>query len=261
MPRPTLKQIHLANQGKVSNKWSSYLAYYDALFGRLREASIRMLEIGVQNGGSLETWGHYFENATAIVGCDIDEKCRNLRFERPNTRVFVGDANVPETSAAILAHVPEFDIVIDDGSHISDDMIRSFLLYFPRVVPGGIYVVEDTHALYWNGYGGGLLNERSAYAFFKKLVDVINFRFWERRGVGLGPWLHTFFPDGQVPAFIAEGWIDAIEFRNSIITVRKARAPGHDKLGQRWITGNTADVFDFASDAKVKAADNGGTAR
>lgn len=32
---------------------------------------IAVVEVGVQNGGSLELWDEYFFRANAIVGCDI----------------------------------------------------------------------------------------------------------------------------------------------------------------------------------------------
>jgi len=45
-----------------------------------------------------------------------------------------------------------------------------------------------------------------------------------------------------VPSFIAEGWIDEVSFRNSLVTIHKAFIPSHDKLGDRMISGHESMV-------------------
>ncbi len=237
-PLRTIADLHARKTGKVSNKWSSYLTYYDQLFAGLKDAPIKLLEIGVQNGGSLETWARYFEKAALILGCDVDEKCRNLRYEDPRIGVMVGDANSQAIFGALQQSAP-FDVIIDDGSHQSEDILISFLNYFPLVQPGGIYVVEDTHAIYQRS-STRIHNKLTALGFFKDLTDVVNFQFWQRDlsiEALLGPYLKV-----PVPHFLNEGWVDAVEFRNSVITIRKAAVPGHQKVGYMHIVGDTADV-------------------
>lgn len=244
MQSKSIDTLHRTKTGKVSDKWASYLTYYDTLFAPLRHAPISMLEIGIQNGGSLETWSSYFTEAHQFIGCDIDPKCEALRYDDPRVKVVVGDANAAPTFQKILGLCPQFDIVIDDGSHVSTDIINSFINYFPHVKPGGIFVVEDAHCLYMNPYGGGILNDYGGYAFFKKLVDVTSFQFW-KDDLSIQNHLRTFFDARATPAFILEGWIESIEFRNSIITIRKAQKPGHEKLGERITVGSVAQVQDW----------------
>jgi O-antigen biosynthesis protein len=78
---PSLTELYLAHQGKVSDKWASYLTAYDDIFGPYRERPMRILEIGVQNGGSLEIWSRFFPKAEHIVGCDNNSKCENLKYD------------------------------------------------------------------------------------------------------------------------------------------------------------------------------------
>jgi len=245
----TIEEIHLSKTGKLSDKWSSYLTVYSSLFEIWRDEKVRLLEIGIQNGGSLETWEEYFKFASCLIGCDIEEKCRNLTYDNPNVSVIVGDANLQSTYDRIVAKSPVFDICIDDGSHHSSDIFKSFCSYFPILAPGGIYVIEDTHCLYWPRYGGGILNENSAYNFFKKLIDVINIQFW-RNELYLEVFLETFFPDRVIPSFIKDGWIDSVEFHNSMIIIKKAKLASNEKLGSRIATGNEAIVFPAALDLK-----------
>ncbi|RZI81730.1 MAG: class I SAM-dependent methyltransferase [Rubrivivax sp.] len=244
MELKSIDTLHRTKTGKISDKWASYLPYYDSLFGPLRHQPISMLEIGVQNGGSLETWSEFFKEAQLFVGCDIDPKCEGLRYDDPRVKVIVGDANAAPTFQKILATNPSYDIVIDDGSHVSTDILNSFINYFPHVKPGGVYVVEDAHCLYMNQYGGGILNEYSAYAFFKRLIDVTSFQFWQE-DLSIAQYFRTFFDLRATPSFIAEGWVESIEFRNSIITIKKATRPGHDKLGDRITVGSVAQVQDW----------------
>ena len=223
---------------KSSDKWASYLHYYDSIFKNIQNKNdFRLLEIGVQNGGSLETWANYFTNGSIFVGCDINTKCSELVFSDSSIKLVVGDANNNNTYSQIKQISGNFDVVIDDGSHISEDIISSFELYFPLLNPGGIYVVEDTHALYWNDWGGGILNEKSAYNFFKKLIDVINFEHWRGDLSRLDVYFRTFYEFGKLPSFINDGWVESIEFKNSIISIKKSIAATHNKLGERLISG------------------------
>jgi methyltransferase family protein len=257
MTELSIETLHRNKVGKVSDKWESYLGYYGNLFSPLRQLPVSMLEIGVQNGGSLETWSEYFKYGQCFVGCDINPKCGSLKYDDPRISVVVGDANAAPAFQAIRTISSEFDIVIDDGSHMAMDVMNSFINYFPMVKPGGLYVVEDTHTLYFDQYGGGVLNDHGAYAFFKRLVDVINFQFWSDQ-ISINTYFRTFFPLQSTPSFILEGWVESIEFRNSIVTIRKALAPGHDKLGKGLRSGTIAQVETFnGAFAPVAATQNG----
>ena len=98
------------------------------------------MEIGVQNGGSLEIWAKYFAQADLVLGCDINEACGNLEFEDSRISVVVGDVNHDETQARISAASSEFDFIIDDGSHTSGAIIRTFASVFDLVAVGGCYI-------------------------------------------------------------------------------------------------------------------------
>lgn len=237
----TVNALHREKKGKASDKWSIYLGVYDRIFLSFREIPLRLLEIGVQNGGSLEVWSQYFVNHKKIVGCDINPKCGELHYEDSRVEVVVGDANTEDTFRRIVSLSPEFDIVIDDGSHVSDDIINSFLIYFPLLAPGGTYVVEDTHCLYWDAFKGGLLKQNSAQAFFKLFVDLINYEHW-RNDLSIEALFATFFSREDVPSILTSGWIERIEFVNSMIIISKAMVPGHAKLGERVIVGEDAKV-------------------
>ena len=178
MQDATLRQLYEQHQGKVSDKWSIYLAEYDRLFSYYRQQPVRMLEIGIQNGGSLEVWSKYFRFADRLIGCDINPDCAKLTYEDPRISVIVGDANADDITEQVFARSEKFDIIIDDGSHTSSDIVRSFARYFPSIVDGGIFVAEDLHCSYWQGFEGGLFHPLSSIAFFKRLADIISHEHW-----------------------------------------------------------------------------------
>lgn len=238
---PSLAEYYAAHRGKVSDKWSSYLQVYQRVFEPYRQMSIRLLEIGIQNGGSLEIWAQYFSKAAAIVGCDINPACSQLRYSDRRVHVVVGDANTDKTEQAIAAFTQNFDIIIDDGSHRSSDIVRSFARYFPRLKLGGVFIAEDLHCSYWSEFEGGLMDSWSSVSFFKRLADVINHEHW---GVSYlrSEVLRSF--ERRYGFSLDEGLlseIHSIEFFNSVCVVRKY-APCANQLGPRVVVGTDAHV-------------------
>ena len=86
-----LSTLHRDHQGKLSDKWALYLRECERLFQVCQDLPVRLFEIGVQNGGSLEVWARYFPRAQSIVGCDIDPNCGKLVFDDFRIKVVVGD--------------------------------------------------------------------------------------------------------------------------------------------------------------------------
>lgn len=241
--KKTLAQLYSEHQGKISDKWALYLREYDRLFSEYRDKPVRILEIGIQNGGSLEIWLKYFTNLKKLIGCDINIACNFLEYNDPRITVVVADANAEETVNNILTHSPIFDLIIDDGSHRSSDIISSFINYFPHLVDGGMFVVEDIHCSYWQEFEGGLYYPFSSINFFKRLADIVNFEHW---GVDItaNQMLAGTLEKYELnidPAILLS--IHSVEFINSICVIRKA-APANNILGERNIVGSIALVED-----------------
>tara|TARA_R110000851_G_scaffold161185_1_gene304821 strand:- start:2313 stop:5945 length:3633 start_codon:yes stop_codon:yes gene_type:complete len=231
-----LLELYQDHEGKVSDKWNIYLSEYDRIFSPYRDEKIKLLEIGIQNGGSLEIWNKYFYQSEILVGCDINEKCRNLKFDSEKIRIVVGDANSEEVEKEIRSVVNQFDIIIDDGSHTSEDIIISFAKYLPYLKDGGVFVVEDLHCSYWEEFGGGLHDLMSSISFFKQLVDVINYEHW-----GLNKNIISAIEEfnNKYNVSFSLGLIEeihSVEFVNSLCVIRK-ETPSKNRLGRRYIAG------------------------
>ena len=247
LPTNPLIQLSLSHTGKYSDKWESYLHAYWFHLKSIQDSSCDILEIGIQNGGSLEIWSKFFPKANQIIGFDNDPKCGQLRFDDPRIRVFVGDASSKEAAVTVEKTTSNLGLVIDDGSHKSGDIIRSFLLFFPQLNPGGIFIIEDLHASYWAGWEGGLSDPNSSMQFLKLLADVVNFNHW-----GIQAKSTDIFDSISATAGLIDqdllSKIDSVTFADSlcIITKKDSNASG---LGMRVGSGIQAEVEQLAAES------------
>lgn len=101
----------------------------------------RMLEIGIWHGGSLAVWRDLFDS-TVILGIDnvnrLSETAKAHLAEDP--RVIPQWLDVREQG---LSQLGSFDLVIDDGEHGPPWVFPAFEVLWPKVMPGGLYVIED----------------------------------------------------------------------------------------------------------------------
>jgi 23S rRNA U2552 (ribose-2'-O)-methylase RlmE/FtsJ len=169
-----LTQLFFEHDGKLTDKWEQYLGIYQGEMERFIVAGkpVRLLEIGVQNGGSLEVWSKFLPQGSTIIGIDIDPAVGDLKFAG-NIRAFVADVNDVEKVEGYIGTEP-FDIIIDDGSHTSPDIISTFKRLFSKLAPGGKYFAEDLHCSYWKSHQGGLRLQSSSVEYFKNIVDALN---------------------------------------------------------------------------------------
>lgn len=236
-----LKIIFSQHKGKLTDKWSLYINEWDDIFSLYKDLPINLLEIGIQNGGSLEIFAKYFQKAQNIIGCDINEAVQTLKFDDPRISVIIGDINSNEVENNIAEMAPHLDIIIDDGSHQSPEIIQSFCRYFKMLDDDGIYLIEDLHASYWADYEGGLFKPYTAMAFFKRLVDLTNFEHWQSnrsREEYLAPFKHYYDLDFDEYDFCQ---IHSITFINSLCVVHK-RPHEENSLGKRVVVGSHEEV-------------------
>lgn len=168
------RELFQSHTGYICDKWEQYVGAYDAELQALRARGepVRMLEIGVQNGGSMELWAGALPPGSQVIGIDIDPGCAALTLPA-NARVLIGDAT-DETFLQSALQSDTFDLIVDDGSHRSRDILRSFELLFPRLRAGGRYFIEDLHASYWSEFGGGFRAPDAAIEFLKSLIDALH---------------------------------------------------------------------------------------
>jgi hypothetical protein len=134
----SLFEMFETHAGRQVDKWQHYFPIYEKHFARFRGTSPRVLEIGIDHGGSLQLWKRYFGHGAEIIGVDIADAAM---FEEPQIKTYVENQR-----SALIADLGPFDIIIDDGSHIPEDQEITFGNLWPRCT--GVYLIEDCHNKY-----------------------------------------------------------------------------------------------------------------
>lgn len=131
------------------NTTHSYLPLYDQLLSLRRETAKNVLEIGVQDGGSIKMWHDYFPQAQ-VYGVDIMEKSKiwsDLRQDRI-TLYTQSDAYAQHFIENILGN-KRYDVIVDDGPHTLASMLVVMTEYSRLLADDGILIIEDVQDLSW----------------------------------------------------------------------------------------------------------------
>ena len=200
----------LAQIGKkypTSKNKTGFIPIYESIFDCLREKEINILEIGVENGHSLRLWRDYFTKAK-ICGIDIVKK----DFSINNVDIFCGDQSDYKFLSKVVEKYGKFDVIIDDGSHVSKHIISSFNYLFDYLNEDGLYIIEDLQTSYIPRFGGSRLNlnkKKTCMNFIKTLCDSINFEQNDK----------PFFKKN-----IYDGKIKSVHFHQNISIIKKGES-------------------------------------
>lgn len=189
-----------------------YFDIYHRHFSKFVGRDVKVLEIGVYSGGSLEMWRHYFGSGCRVYGVDIEEACKC--YENEFTEIFIGDQADRGFWKAFKQRVPYIDILIDDGGHRPEQQIATIEEMLPHIRPGGVYLCEDIHGIHnrFPSYVHGLVKNLNA-------MDV------DRLKPGIRP-----------SAF--QAWIQSVHFYPYVTVIEKADKPVEQfiapKHGTEW---------------------------
>lgn len=146
-----------------AHKEPHFIEAYKKHFAGLKPK--RVLEIGVQNGGSLKIWRDFFPEAE-IVGVDTDIACMEHQGDR--IKVIIGD----QASVKFLETLGKFDIIIDDGGHyMTQQQVSMNTLLANQLNDGGLYIIEDLHTSYWEQFQD---IRRTTIDVLKDMVDDLH---------------------------------------------------------------------------------------
>lgn len=167
--RNPLENYFRENPGRLLHKWMHYFDIYDRHLSPWRGKKVNIVEFGVSHGGSLQMWKQYFGPQAHITGVDIDPRCMNLNEDQVD--VVIGDQEDREFLRALADRVGEVDILIEDGGHTMTQQINTFEEFWPRIVEGGVFLIEDLHTSFWRKYGGGYKRPGTFIEYAKDLID------------------------------------------------------------------------------------------
>ena len=143
------------------------------MFNKYKGKDINFLEIGVQNGGSLEIWKNYFGENSKIIGIDLNPSCK--KFEKDNIYIEIGSQSDQRFWADFFSKYGMIDIVLDDGGHTNYQQIVTLDCCIKKIKDGGLLITEDTHTSYIDHFSNP--NKYSFINFSKKIIDDVNFKF------------------------------------------------------------------------------------
>jgi hypothetical protein len=211
-----------------TDKWGShwYASHYETHFARLRLKRLNILEIGIggyedaeAGGDSLRMWRTYFPRSM-VFGIDIYDKSLH---DETRIKTIRGSQTDEYFLMRVLKEIGRADIIIDDGSHLNEHVIRTFQLLFPHLSEDGIYVIEDTQTSYWPSEGGSSadrISEATTMGFFKKLIDGLN---------------HAEFQHDYQPTYFDKS-ITAMHFYHNLIFVQKGPNTERSNFEKSWST-------------------------
>jgi cephalosporin hydroxylase len=198
-------EIFFSNQGKPVSKWFHYLPIYDQLLEKYIGTKVKMLEIGVAQGGSLGLWRELLGNDAVIFGVDVNPKC--AAFDGDSGSVRIGSQEDPKFMRNVVAEMTGLDVVLDDGSHICRHQRASFDVLFPLLAEGGLYIIEDICSSYWPHWEGGYKRRGTIIEFLKDKVDDIHIHY-QKKGLNSAE---------NMPN------IESIQFFDSLAAIRKRK--------------------------------------
>lgn len=128
----------------------NYCHFYEAKVGLPHS----ILEFGVLNGASLKMWRDKYNGF--VIGLDIEKK-------KPvdGVTILQMDATDEKTATFFSYHYNNFDLIVDDASHMVADQIKSFNLFWPFVNKGGCYIIEDCHTMHYDQYNPDKIDFKS----------------------------------------------------------------------------------------------------
>ena len=151
--------VDIYNQYEGSRQfdhWLEYATHYDVHLQQIlknipKSNTFRMLEIGVQSGGSVEVWRSYFSSQLLYyVGMDIQPNCKRSEDINQNIFIEIASQSSPQELIQICKKHGPFDFIVDDGGHEYNQMETSLNTLFVNdmcMTRNSLYVIEDMHTM------------------------------------------------------------------------------------------------------------------
>ena len=165
----TLNELAIKYGTDKSSLCHDYCDEYDIFLNKYRDKKVNVLELGVFRGNSIKMWLEYFYKGN-VYGVDIENREVGITDDRYK---FICGDSTDEKLHKKLDDI-EFDIVIDDASHMYKHQIYAFERIFPKLKSESLYIVEDSGDINFIEYTKRLIDDVSincANARGRKYLD------------------------------------------------------------------------------------------
>jgi hypothetical protein len=250
---PRAQGVHQMNLTELANHFKSdkgthlgapphrYTYLYDLLFRPLKDKQFNLLEIGLAVGGpevggpaertvtspSIQMWLTYFSKAR-VFGFDISDFSH---ISDPRFTFIRGDVGSEADLNRLASSAEAFDVIIDDASHASYHQQLAFKTLFPKLGPGGLYIIEDLH---WQPPAfEGVLPKVPKTAQF--LIGFFEKQEYIQNNLLSADYMQDL--RAEVASFASFGAFDGSASSSKLIVIRKI-----DNLEIHQRVGNTRDL-------------------
>jgi hypothetical protein len=171
----------------ISTKSDSFWEIYQEVFLSLSFSPKSILEIGTNKGVSAKILSLVYPQAKIMTFDTIDYGVDFNSF--PNI-TFIQESPIDYLTNQKFTKLPNFDLIMDDASHIAVDSANFFSQLFPMLNSKGIYAIEDWGTGYWSEWPDGqdysstidISMDQKIYhshnfglvGFVKSLVDLVH---------------------------------------------------------------------------------------
>lgn len=134
-----------------TNHCHPYTLFYDSLFNSKKNEKLEIAELGILCGASLLMWREYFTHSN-IYGFEVyTTLIENFKSNFNNERITLSEIDIKNKESiqnSFRNLNKQFDIIIEDTTHLMEDQIRIIENVYDYLKPGGILIIEDIFKIY-----------------------------------------------------------------------------------------------------------------
>ena len=118
-----------------------YARIYEKYLKEHKDKNLNIIELGSFYGNASAAFYFYFKNSQ-IYSADINPDMYIYRSKRLKN-FFTDTSSRSSIEINILSRNIEFDLIIEDASHMLKDQIISLFILFKNLKSGGLFIVEE----------------------------------------------------------------------------------------------------------------------
>ena len=130
-----------AKKNKEKIQAHGYAKFYEPIFINFKNKEVNILELGSFYGNSAAALYFYF-NKASIFTTDINPDMFKYKSNRV-TNHYTDSSSRNSIMNNLIIKKKNFEIIIEDASHMLKDQIISLFMLFPLVNSGGYFIVEE----------------------------------------------------------------------------------------------------------------------
>ena len=130
-----------AKKNKEKIQAHGYAKFYEPIFINFKNKEVNILELGSFYGNSAAALYFYF-NKASILTTDINPDMFKYKSNRV-TNHYTDSSSRNSIINNLIIKKKNFEIIIEDASHMLKDQIISLFMLFPLVNSGGYFIVEE----------------------------------------------------------------------------------------------------------------------